>query len=59
MDRLNAAIDLWHDKHNLGFGLYGTPAESLTNRFSSLDRARFGVIEDSYRLKGIILIAIT
>ena len=46
MDRLNAAIDLWHDKHNLGFGLYGTPAESLTNRFSSLDRARFGVIED-------------
>ena len=46
MDRLNAAIDLWHDKHNLGFGLYGTPAESLTNRFSSLDRARFGIIED-------------
>ena len=33
-------------KHNLGFGLYGTPAESLTNRFSSLDRARFGIIED-------------
>ena len=28
MDRLNAAIDLWHDKHNLGFGLYGTPAEA-------------------------------
>ena len=46
MDRLNDAINLWHDKHNLGFGLYGTPAESLTNRFSSLDRARFGVIED-------------
>ena len=44
MDRLNDAINLWHDKHNLGFGLYGTPAESLTNRFSSLDRARFGVI---------------
>ena len=36
----------WREKHNLGFGLYGTPAESLTNRFSSLDRARFGIIED-------------
>ena len=58
MDRLNAAIDLWHDKHNLGFGLYGTPAESLTNRFSSLDRARFGIIEDITD-KGITLIAIT
>jgi len=46
MDRLNQAINEWREKHNLGFGLYGTPAESLTNRFSSLDRARFGIIED-------------
>lgn len=46
MDRLNEAIQDWRDKHHLGFGLYGTPAESLTNRFSSLDRARFGIIED-------------
>lgn len=46
MDALNAAIALWKEKHNLGFALYGTPAESLTNRFSSIDRARFGIIED-------------
>lgn len=46
MDRLNEAIDTWKKRHNMGFALYGTPAESLTNRFSSLDRARFGEIED-------------
>ena len=43
---LNAAVDEWRVKHNMGFALYGTPAESLTHRFSSLDRARFGIIED-------------
>ncbi|MBS4913700.1 MAG: anaerobic ribonucleoside-triphosphate reductase [Veillonella sp.] len=46
MDRLNQAIDTWKKRHNMGFALYGTPAESLTNRFSSIDRARFGEIED-------------
>ncbi len=46
MDRLNAAVKEWKEKHNMGFALYGTPAESLTNRFSSIDRARFGEIED-------------
>lgn len=46
MKRLNGAIREWQLKHNLGFALYGTPAESLTNRFSAIDRARFGEIED-------------
>lgn len=46
MDVLNEAIQTWKEKHNLGFALYGTPAESLTNRFSSIDRARFGEIPD-------------
>lgn len=46
MDRLNEAIQTWKKRHNMGFALYGTPAESLTNRFSSIDRARFGEIED-------------
>ena len=46
MERLNAAIQTWKERHNMGFALYGTPAESLTNRFSSIDRARFGEIED-------------
>lgn len=46
MDKMNDAIKAWKEKHNLGFALYGTPAESLTHRFSSIDRARFGEIED-------------
>lgn len=46
MEALNEAIKTWRKKYNLGFALYGTPAESLTNRFSAIDRARFGIIED-------------
>lgn len=46
MNRLQQAVKEWQLKHGLGFGLYGTPAESLTNRFSSIDRARFGEIPD-------------
>lgn len=46
IDALHNATETWKKETGLGFGLYGTPAESLTNRFSSLDRARFGNIED-------------
>ena len=46
MDRLNAAIDLWHDKHNLGFGLYGTPAESFNKSILFFRPCPFGIIED-------------
>ncbi len=46
IDDLHDATESWKKETGLGFGLYGTPAESLTNRFSSLDRARFGIIED-------------
>lgn len=46
IDALYDATESWKKETGLGFGLYGTPAESLTNRFSSLDRARFGIIED-------------
>lgn len=46
IDALHDATESWKKETGLGFGLYGTPAESLTNRFSSLDRARFGIIED-------------
>lgn len=45
MDKLNEAVDGWKEETGLGFALYGTPAESLTHRFCSLDRARFGEIE--------------
>lgn len=46
MDVMNEAVNSWKKETNIGFAIYGTPAESLTNRFSSIDRARFGMIED-------------
>lgn len=45
MDRLNVAVNRWKEETGLGFALYGTPAESLTHRFCSLDKTRFGEIE--------------
>ena len=44
--RLRDAVDTWKKETGLGFALYGTPAESLTNRFASIDKARFGEIKD-------------
>ncbi|MDO5026424.1 MAG: anaerobic ribonucleoside-triphosphate reductase [Tissierellia bacterium] len=38
--------DAWRAETGLGFAVYGTPAESLTHRFCSIDRARFGEIKD-------------
>lgn len=46
MDTLNAAVSEWKEETGIGFALYGTPAENLTNRFCALDKARFGIIED-------------
>ena len=34
----------WNEQKNLGFGLYGTPAESLCYRFAKLDRTTYGII---------------
>ena len=36
----------WRKETNLGFALYGTPAESLCYRLARVDRDRFGDIED-------------
>lgn len=38
--------DRWKSVTGLGFGLYGTPAESLCYRFAKIDKSRFGDIED-------------
>ena len=46
MNRLRKACDTWKEETGLGFGLYGTPAESLCNRFARIDQERFGTIED-------------
>lgn len=46
MRRLRGACDKWKAQTGLGFGLYGTPAESLCYRFARIDKERFGTIED-------------
>lgn len=46
MHRLREATDTWKKNTGLGFGLYGTPAESLCYRFAKIDKERFGSIPD-------------
>ena len=46
MNRLRKACDDWKTETNIGFALYGTPAESLCYRFARIDKERFGTIPD-------------
>ncbi|PKK39754.1 Ribonucleotide reductase of class III (anaerobic), large subunit [Clostridiaceae bacterium JG1575] len=46
MEVLNAKKEEWTEAEKVQFAVYGTPAESLTHRFCSLDFARFGSIEN-------------
>lgn len=46
MNALRKAADTWKEKTKLGFGLYGSPAESLCYRFARYDQEHFGDIED-------------
>ncbi len=46
MKRMRAKCEQWKAETGLGFGLYGTPAESLCYRFARIDKERFGTIED-------------
>ena len=45
MKYLKSKVLEWKKNTGLGFALYGTPAESLTERFARLTRKRWGVIE--------------
>lgn len=45
MQRLRAACDEWKAKTTLGFGLYGTPAESTTYTFAKALKRKFGIVE--------------
>lgn len=44
MKKLKDTCDKWKKETGYGFGLYGTPAESLTYRFARTTKNRFGVI---------------
>ena len=46
MHHLEDTVSQWKMKTNIGFALYGTPAESLCYRFAKIDRERFGEIKD-------------
>jgi ribonucleoside-triphosphate reductase len=45
MNYMRETCDRWKAETGIGFGLYGTPAESLCYRFAEIDRAKFGDIE--------------
>ncbi len=46
MQSLRDHCEKWKKETGLGFGLYGTPAESLCYRFARIDKERFGTIKD-------------
>ncbi len=46
MKHLRDATDRWKKETNIGFALYGTPAESLCYKFARIDKERFGTIKD-------------
>ena len=46
LEYLRSSCDRWKEVTGLGFGLYGTPAESLCYRFARIDQERFGTIPD-------------
>lgn len=46
MNHLNNTCQKWKDETGLGFGLYGTPGESLTSRFCRIDKQKFGEIKN-------------
>lgn len=46
MNYLNNICQKWKTESGLGFGLYGTPGESLTSRFCRIDKQKFGEIKN-------------
>ena len=46
MKTLREHCEKWKKETGLGFGLYGTPAESLCYRFARIDKEKYGTIKD-------------
>ena len=46
MKHLRETTDKWKKETNIGFALYGTPAESLCYKFARMDKEKFGTIKD-------------
>lgn len=46
MNYMKAKTEQWKKDTNIGFALYGTPAESLCYRFARIDKEKYGLIKD-------------
>lgn len=46
MRHLRETVNKWKEETNIGFALYGTPAESLCYKFARIDKEKFGTIKD-------------
>ena len=46
MHHMQDKVKQWRKETNIGFALYGTPAESLCYRFARVDKEKFGDIKD-------------
>lgn len=46
LKRMKDLSTQWSDEEGVWYSVYGTPSESLTDRFCKLDKAKFGSIED-------------
>jgi anaerobic ribonucleoside-triphosphate reductase len=47
MEKLKSSVEEWrNDEGDYWYSVYGTPSESLTDRFCRLDKAEFGEIEN-------------
>ena len=46
MKHLKETVNRWKEETNIGFALYGTPAESLCYKFAKIDKEKFGTIKD-------------
>ncbi len=46
MKHMEETVMRWKKETNIGFALYGTPAESLCYRFARIDKEKYGTIED-------------
>ena len=46
MRKIKEAADSWSEETGMSFSLYGTPAESLTHRFCTIDKKKYGEIKD-------------
>ena len=46
MTHLRETVNKWKEETNIGFALYGTPAESLCYKFARIDKQKYGTIPD-------------